>query len=272
MTQTNSFSESEVLHFSRYVLKMLQLFFLCPLLSCCIIETFTFLNKIPFYSCASGSNFICKIQDLKEIWVKSYAVLNKVRSSDAKTRIVQTGIMQVIQHYIQVWIHAYVRSNQKKKLYVTCSTHLIAQRESDRLKIRLDIWEKRRTASQFLRLLGLRKSSGCWIAWRNLSRVFNRILTRDFDRSFPFNFQSIRWFSLAGKRSSQDLRQFFSKNSVPHLSPFSETEKKAPRNNHHLLLCLFSASGHHLYVLRRELLKYRQIAFWLVTLIFPGRP
>ena len=75
MTQTNSFSESEVLHFSRYVLKMLQLFFLCPLLSCCIIETFTFLNKIPFYSCASGSNFICKIQDLKEIWVKSYVVL-----------------------------------------------------------------------------------------------------------------------------------------------------------------------------------------------------
>ena len=104
--------------------------------------------------------------------------------------------MQVIQHYIQVSIHAYVCSNHKKKLYVTCSTHLIAQRESDRLKIRLDIWEKRRTASQFLRLLGLRKSSGCWIAWRNLSRVFNRILTRDFDRSFPFNFQSIRWFSL----------------------------------------------------------------------------
>ena len=58
---------------------------------------------------------------------------------------------------------------------------------------KFDLTFEKRTASPFLRLLGLRKSSNHGA----ISRVF---LTGSwhaiFDRSFPFNFQSIRWFSL----------------------------------------------------------------------------
>ena len=64
---------------------------------------------------------------------------------------------------------------------------LICHRESDRLKIRLDIREKNRVT--IFEASGLEEVVE---SWRNLSRVFNRILTRDFDQSFPFNFQSIR--------------------------------------------------------------------------------
>ena len=73
-------------------------------------------------------------------------------------------------------------------LFSSCSSAIEKVTDS-----KFDLTFEKRTASPFLRLLGLRKSSNHGA----ISRVF---LTGSwhaiFDRSFPFNFQSIRWFSL----------------------------------------------------------------------------